>query len=354
MQTLGPKIRFATLTLQIHSYPMEYKQLIAEFLGPSTKSIYIIHSEEVYFLDQITHAASNEMIPPEQRDFNQTVMHGKDISGIQLVEMAREYPFMGNRRLLLVKESQEIKQLDPLITYMNHPNPQTLMILLFSKKPDGRSNWVKLAKSLSFYYEYKGLSDYQVPGFVREMVKEQKITMEDRAMSIMMEYIGNDLATYHNELQKLKIIFPTGSVIKEEDIIEFIGVSKEFNVFELQKAFSERNKAKIYWIGQNMAKQVKTNPLVMTIGALFNHFQKIWLTKVYIKLHDEELNKILKLPFKTFIKDYRVAAGLYSINALESAIGWLKVYDLKSKGVQSGAAKEEDLYLELIFRLSQV
>ena len=332
---------------------MEFKQLVTEMCVKAFKPLYIIHSEEFYFLDQVAEHILRDFIPEEQKDFNQLVVFGKEMTATTLLDLAREYPFMGDRRLVLVKDAHEVKQLDALSHYFNHPNPQTLLVLLFTKKPDGRSSWVKLAKDKGFLHELKALSDYQLPAFVKDLVKENGLKLEEKAMSLLVEFIGNDLATYANELAKLKISFAQ-KTIHADDIVQHIGVSKEFNVFELQRALGERNKAKVYWIGQNMAKQTKTNPLVMTIGALFNHFQKIWLAKTYSKYNDDELSKILKLAFKSFVKDYRLAAGNYSLAALESAIHWLMEYDLKSKGMNAGAATEEDLYLELMIRLSHV
>jgi DNA polymerase-3 subunit delta len=186
------------------------------------------------------------------------------------------------------------------------------------------------------------------------MISEMNLEIEDLALNLLLEYIGNDLGTYHNELNKLNLILKSGQKIDEQTVTKFIGVSKEFNVFELQKALSLRDQPRSCWIAKNMSNQVKTNPLIMTIGALFNHYQRIWLTKIYGKLGDEELNKIVKLPFKSFLKEYRDASAKYSLQSLEKSISILKKYDLKSKGYQTGAAREEDLYMELVMHLSNV
>ncbi|MBK8955432.1 MAG: DNA polymerase III subunit delta [Saprospiraceae bacterium] len=333
---------------------MDYKQLIKEINQSKFKPFYLIYSEETFFSDAISQALLNDFIAPEQKDFNQIVVYGKDLTTQALIDLAREYPFMSERKLVLVKDAQDLKNLELMTPFMKKPNPQCLLVLMFAKKPDGRSGWMKEAKEHSAYVEFKSLSDYQLPAFVKSMISDMKLEIEDKALYLLLEYIGNDLGTYYNELGKLKIILNAGQKIDEQIVVKFIGISKDFNVFELQKALSFRDKSRSYWIARNMANQLKSHPLVMTIGALFNHYQRIWLTKTYSKLDDDELNKIVKLPFKSFLKEYREASSKYSMQSLEQSIGLLKQYDLKSKGYLSGAAREEDLYLELVMHLSNV
>lgn len=333
---------------------MDHKQFIKELTKGAFKPVYLVYSEELFFTDAIVKALQEQFIPKEHQDFNQLVSYGKDLSTQALVDLAREYPFMSDRKLIIVKDAHELKNMDALISFIKHPNPQCLLLLVFTKKPDGRTAWMKEAKERSAYFEFKALSDYQVQDFVKTMAKDLDLEIDDQALMLLVESIGNDLATYQNELNKLKINLNKGEKINVQMISKFIGISKEFNVFELQRALSLRDKAKAYWIAKNMAGQLKSNPFVMTIGALFNHFQRIWLTKTYARLDDEALNKIVKLPFKSFLKEYREASSKYSMLSIEKAIGIIKQYDLKSKGMQTGAAKEEDLYLELILKLSHV
>lgn len=333
---------------------MEYKQLIKEITKGTFKPVYLIYAEDMFFSDAIVQAVQDQFIPREYQDFNQLVVYGKEITTQALVDMAREYPFMSDRKLIIVKDSNELKNAEQLIGLFKHPNPQCLLLMIFSKKPDGRLAWIKAAKEQNSYYEFKALSEYQLPSFVKSMIADQNLQIEDQALWLMLDYIGNDLSTYQNEINKLKINIEKGEKISEELISKFIGISREFNVFELQRALSQRDKSRCHWIAKNMSKQLKSNPLVMTIAALFNHFQRIWLTKMYAKLNDDALNNVVKLPFKSFLKEYREASSKYSMSSLEQAIAILKQFDMKSKGMGTGAASEEDLYLELVIKLSNV
>lgn len=330
----------------------EYQSLLKELSGAQIRPVYLIYSEELFFLDRIADYLCKNLIPAEMQDFNLSVLYGKEVLASLVLDQAREFPFMGDKRLILVKAAQDIKDWEALLTYAAKPNPSTVLVLLFSKKPDGRSNWVKTIKDRGFFFEIKGISDYQLHAFVAQMIKEAQLKIEDDAIRVFVEFIGNDLAGYYNEIEKLKLNLGPSKLITAGIIAEYVGVSKEFNVFELQKAISERNIKNIYWIAKNMGAQSKRNPIYMTLGALLRHFQKILLAKNYLKLNDDELSKVLKLPFKSFVKEYRQAAALYPIGSIEAAFSALKVFDLKAKGVDSVSASEEHLYIELALTIS--
>ncbi len=332
---------------------MEYQALLKELLSDRHKPLYVIVSDENFYLERIADALLKERIPAEQQDFNQLLVYGRDIEAKGIVDFAREYPFMGERKLILVKDAQEIKDWEPLIGYAKSSNPTSLLVMLFGQKPDGRSSWVKTVKDLGFLYEFKAPGDYQIPKFVNELANEFDLKFDEDACLLLIESIGNDLSTYYNEMAKLKLNVLPGKRVDRETVSRFVGISKEFNMFELQRAFSKRDKHSIYWIASNMSKQKKANPLLGTVAGLFLHFQKIWLAKVYISQNDDELSKILKLAFKSFLKEYRTAAGLYSLDQIEKAISILKEYDLKSKGMNTKAS-EEDLYIELALSLSNL
>ncbi len=331
---------------------MEIQELIQEILGTTRKAIYVISSEELFFLDKIINQVQENYLPKEAQEFNQSILYGKDVTANYILDLSREFPFFGDRKLIIVKEAQEVKDWEPLVTYAKKPLESTLLIICFSKKPDGRSSWVKQVKSMDFYYEFKSLSDYQLPGFIKSTAKELDIKMDDEAQMLLVDYIGNDLATIQNELEKLKLNISKSHKVTKDDISRFIGVSKEFNVFELQKAISLKDHRKIFWICSNMAHHSKTNPLIATIAGLFNHFQKLWIAKIYGNLNDDDLNKIMKLPFKYFIKEYREAAQRFSIANIELAINLLKEYDLKAKGMNHRNASDQDLYCELALKIN--
>lgn len=332
----------------------EYQNLFKEFTASRIKPVYLISSEEVFFLDRIADFLCKNFIPLEMQDFNLSVLYGREIQASGVIDQARAFPFMGDKRLILVKSAHEVKDWELLSSYAKKPNESSVLVLLFGKKPDGRSSWVKTLKENGFYHELKGIPDYQLHSFVNQMINEAQLKIDDEALRILVEFVGNDLSGYYNELEKLKLNLGSSNKITPEFITEYVGLNKEFNVFELQKAISLRNTKNIYWIAKNMGSQSKRNPIFMTLGALLRHFQKIWIAKRNIKLNDDELSKILKLPFKSFVKEYREAASLYSISGLENAFSVLKKFDLKAKGVDSVSATEEDLYIELAISISHL
>lgn len=332
----------------------EYQNLLKEFTASRIKPVYLISSEEVFFLDRIADFLCKNLIPLEMQDFNLTVLYGREIQASGVIDQARAFPFMGDKRLILVKSAHDVKDWELLSSYAKKPNESSVMVLLFGKKPDGRSSWVKTLKENGFYHELKGIPDYQLHSFVNQMINEAQLKIDDEALRILVEFVGNDLSGYYNELEKLKLNLGSSNKITPDFITEYVGLNKEFNVFELQKAISVRNTKNIYWIAKNMGSQSKRNPIFMTLGALLRHFQKIWIAKRNIKLNDDELSKILKLPFKSFVKEYREAASLYSITGLENAFSVLKKFDLKAKGVDSVSATEEDLYIELAISISHL
>lgn len=332
----------------------EYQNLLKEFTASRIKPVYLISSEEVFFLDRIADFLCKNFIPLEMQDFNLSVLYGREIQASGVIDQARAFPFMGDKRLILVKSAHEVKDWELLSSYAKKPNESSVLVLLFGKKPDGRSSWVKALKENGFYHELKGIPDYQLHSFVNQMINEAQLKIDDEALRILVEFVGNDLSGYYNELEKLKLNLGSSNKITPDFIAEYVGLNKEFNVFELQKAISLRNTKNIYWIAKNMGSQSKRNPIFMTLGALLRHFQKIWIAKRNIKLNDDELSKILKLPFKSFVKEYREAASLYSITGLENAFSVLKKFDLKAKGVDSVSASEEDLYIELAISISHL
>lgn len=343
---------------------MEIQELIQEILGPKRKSLYVVSSEELYYLDKLVQSIQDHFLPEEAREFNQSVFFGRDTSLRNVLDLAREYPFFGDQKLIIVKDAQDIKNSkegggeakdwENLSGYAKNPMPSTLLLILFSKKPDGRLSWVKQVKELGYLIEFKKISDFQLPSLLKILLKDLKLDLDEECQRILIDSIGNDLATIQNELEKLKLNSTPGKKVTRDELTRYIGISREFNVFELQKAMNQKDRRQIYWISKNMAQHAKNNPLIATVGALFNHFQRIWITKTHAALSDDELSKLLKLPFKSFLKEYRDASTKYTLENIEQAIAILKRIDLKSKGMYTRNSNESDLYLELALEFNQL
>jgi DNA polymerase-3 subunit delta len=333
---------------------VEFQQLIKEMLGTSPKPLYVITTEEPFFLERIVESILENYLDKTSQEFNQTVIYGRDSSAEAICDAAREIPFFGDKKLIIVKEAQEIKDFKSFSAYAKRPQTSTLLCICFSKKLDGRLTWVKELKELDYLIEIKSLTDYQLPAFYKNTIKEFDLQLDDEAFMLLLEYIGNDLSTLFNELAKLKLNIPKGNRITKDIITRFIGISKEFNVFELQKALSAKDHQRIYWISKNMAPSIKSGTLPVIIGAMFSYFQKVWLARNYQSYSDEELSKLLKLPFKTFLVEFRQAITHYTIPKIEQSIQLLKEYDLKSKGMNQRNVPPGDLFTELVLQLTQL
>lgn len=333
---------------------MDFNGIIKELKSGKYRPAYLLAGDEPYFIDQIADYAQTRIIPTAEQDFNLMVVYGKDTNARAVVESCRQFPFMGERKLVLVREAQDIRDWEVLDAYLKNPVPTTVLILAFkNKKPDGRSAWVKTMKDKHVFYESKSLYDSQIPGFISDLAKENGISMDPDATALMAEYIGNDLGHLHNEIDKIKLNYESGRITR--DIIsDMIGVSKEFNVFELCKSFSRKDGRRAYQIALNLAVHIKSNPLVPTISSIYNHFNKIWGIRQYASKSDSELMSLMKIPFPAFVKEYREAAGLYTIAELERIFGVLKTYDLKSKGVDSGNTSQENLLLEMVLAITRM
>ncbi len=327
---------------------MDYQSLVSQFKQGRLNPVYFLTGDEGYFIDKVVEAAEKHIIAESEREFNQTVVYGRDITCRQLMDYCRTFPFLGRYRLVVVKEAQELKGWDDFIGYVQQPAETTVLVIAYkNKKPDGRSAWVKLLKEKTFWYESKALYDHQLPAFVQTQVYENGLTIDGEAAHLLVDFIGNDLAAIENEILKIKLNLAPNTPIQKSHIYEFVGISREYNVFELQRAIGLKQTAKALHILQNMALHVKSNPLIPTIAALYAYFNKIWIVKHNLSKTDQALAAILNVPFAGFIKEYRSAAAMYSNQELEQSIHLLHEYDLKAKGVYSGNRQDADLLMEL-------
>lgn len=329
-----------------------YEDIRKSIRNKTLNPIYFLTGEENYQIDKLVELAEELIIPEEQKDFNLQVFYGNDTTIKQIIEACRQYPFIGNHKLVILKEAQYIKDWDNIINYIQSvSNYCTLVIAYKHKKPDGRVNWVKSLKSKAIYFESKSLSDYQLPNFIKNLANELSLKLEDQAIQMLAEHVGNNLSHIENELEKIKLVIDPKEKLSVDKISKFIGVSRDFNIFELNKSLSNKDFKRSIMIMQNIAENLKSNPLVLLIGNLHSHFVKIWLTKHYFQKNDVELQTLLRLPFAGFIKEYREASKLYSMSELHNIFNYLKEYDLRSKGVRSENTSNEEVFRELILKI---
>jgi DNA polymerase-3 subunit delta len=327
---------------------MSYKSIINDINKQAFSPVYFLHGTEPFYIEALEKYFVNNSIAESDRDFNQHVLYAKDHELGTVVKLAQQFPMMGERQLILIKEAQNYKKFDDLIKYLEKPLTST--VLVFSYK--GKKLDVRVEKKLAgakFMFS-KPLYDNQVPDWIQEQVAEVGLTIEPQATVLLSEYLGNDLPKIINELSKLKIVLPQGALISTAVVEKNIGISKEFNVFELVKSIANRDNGKSISIANHFSKNSKNHPFVVTISSLYNFFSKVMLVHFAPSSSPDVLSKILKVN-RFFIKDYQTASLKYNRKEVAENIHFLADYDLKSKGVNNVSVNEGELVKELVFKL---
>ena len=326
------------------------KQLIEDLKAQKFAPVYLLTGEENYYIDQVSDFFEKEVVAADFRDFDQTVVYGRDTDMTAVVSLAKRFPMMSPVQLVLVKEAQDIRDWEPLAEYLEHPQPQTLLVFCYRhKKMDKRTKVYKAISAKGIVYEKDKMRDYEVPDWIARVVSQQGYQITQKGAVLIAESLGNDLGKIANELSKVYISLPKGSVINEEVIETNIGISKDYNVFELQNAIGRRDIAQCTRIVNYMAANTKDNPIQMLLPLLYGYFIKVML------FHQEPDKKKAMAVMKVnpyFMKDYETAARNYTLGKLASCIGYLYDTDLRSKGIRnSGNISDGELLKELVFKI---
>lgn len=330
---------------------MSYKKIISDLEKKIYHPIYFLFGDEPYYIDLITKYISEHVLDESEKAFNQTVIYGKDITVEDVDNAARRYPMMANHQVLIVKEAQHLKNIEKLVYYAEKPLKSTILVINYKyKKPDARKKFFKILKQNSVYFESKKLYDNQVPDWISNYLKEKDYQITTKASMLLTEFLGTELSKIKNELDKLMLVMPAGSKISDADIEKNIGISKDYNNFELQNALRDRDSLKAFRIAKHFAANPKDNPLILTITSLYHFFAKI-LTYHYLK--DKSKNNAaaeLKVhPF--FVKDYQKAAQTYPVSKAVKIISYLREYDMRSKGWGNVSTSHADLLRELLYKI---
>ncbi len=313
--------------------------------------IYLFCGEEPYFIDLLSDALENGVLSEDEKEFNQTVLYGRDVDATTIIENAKRYPMMASHQVVIVKEAQDIKTIDELSTYAEKPLNSTILVICYKyKKYDKRKSLVKVVEKKGVFFESVRVRDDKMPGWISAQVETQGYTISPKANTMIADFLGNDLGKVDNELKKLYISLPKGSQITEKIVEDNIGISKDFNIFELQNALGQRNIVKANRIISYFASNPKDNALAKTVVLLYGYFAKLLLYHTLPDKSNKEVASALGInPF--FASDFHSAARNYSFERVSQIIGLLRKYDLKSKGLDSGSASEDDLYKELIYKI---
>ncbi len=330
----------------------EVRQLITEIKQGELKPIYFLMGDEPYYIDKISQFIAENVLTEEERGFNQMTLYGKETSVDSIVSNAKRYPMMAEKQVVVVKEAQHLSRtIENLAPYAEQPQPSTVLVICYKYgKLDKRKKLYKLVRKTGVLFESKKLYENQVADWIRKILKGKGYTIGPKAAQILVECLGTDLSKISNELEKLLLIVPSGKEITPELIEENIGISKDYNNFELKKALGERNIPKASRILNYFAQNPKENPFVVTISLLHTFFTQLLN---YHGLQDHSPKNVAQKlgvsPY--FVDEYRVAAKNYPMKKVSQVITQLRVLDLKGKGVGATQISQMDLLKELLVKL---
>lgn len=319
--------------------------------------VYLLHGEEAFYIDQIADYIENNILDEASKSFNQTVLYGKDSSISQIISQARRFPMMSPNQVVIVKEMQSLTDLTNeesqklFIQYLSNPTKETILVLCHKNKTiDKRTQLGKTLDKLSISVSSAKIKDYKVPQWIQDYAKSRNVEITPDALRLLAEYIGNDLSRLANEINKILVNRIEGNKINASLVQRFVGISKDFNVFELQKSIAVGDMQKIYVILNYFGANPKSNPAVLTVGLLFSFFSKLLIGS---KLNVNDRNLLAKEigvpPF--FVDDYQKALRYFNFNSLVQIITLLRQADGKVKGVDTGSRSPEQVVNELIYKI---
>ena len=313
---------------------MTYEAILKDLKNKKYSPIYLLHGDESYYIDKLSSFIEQNVLDEGEKAFNQAVLYGKDTEFKTVVDEARQFPMMASYRVVVIKEAQDMRTLKNLAIYAENPSPQSIVVINHKhKKFDSRTKLAKAIKSNGVIFESKKLYDNQVSGWISNYISQQGLTISPDAAMITAEFLGADLTKIANEMDKVVVNLKEEKNITAELIKEMVGISKDYNVFELQKAIGTMNTEKVFRIVEYFSANPKSNPLVMVLSNLYGYFSKVYIAAYHGKKNDNELKTLLGLPTPYFVKDYRVAAQNFKGQRLINIFEALKQADLKSKGV---------------------
>ncbi len=330
---------------------MTYEQILGEIKNKIYHRVYFLMGEEPYFIDSISDAIESTVLDEADKAFNQVILYGKDVNVHDIVTQARNYPMMGNYLVVIVKEAQDVKKIEEMEPFLDLIPQTTILVIGYKyKKLDKRLKFTKTLDKNHVLFESKKLYDNDIPKWIVKYLGGRDRRISQKACQMLADFLGNDLHKIRNELEKLIVAVPKKKEIDDNDVEYNIGISKDFNIFELQKAISYGDFPKAVQIINHFGDNAKDNPLIASVIMLYGYYCKI------LKLHycsDKSQNGIAAVlgvsPF--FVRDYTEAARRYPIRKCVENIAVLREFNLKSKGYGVGDVDQKELYRELIFKL---
>ncbi|MDB5231988.1 MAG: holA [Chitinophagaceae bacterium] len=330
---------------------MSAEKILSDWKKKQFKPLYWLEGEEPYFIDLLVEYAEKQILSEAEAEFNLSVFYGKDVEWATLINACRRYPMFAEKQVVLLKEAQQMREIEKLEGYVDNPLTSTIFVVAYKeKKLDARTKFAKLVKQKGEVLTTKKLYDNQLPDWTRQMVAQKKLEISDKALLLLVDHIGNDLNRLQNEVDKLALNLDASKQITEEHIEEYIGISKEFNVFELQDAIAGKNLAKAIRIIQYFQSNPKAGPIQQVLPALFSYFSKVYSIFGMPDQSERGVQSVFyNNPFaaKTAVQ----ASKSFGQPGMEKVLLLLHEYNLRSLGVHDAGTEDADLMKEMVVKM---
>lgn len=330
---------------------MSAEKIIHDWENKIFKPIYWLEGDEPFYIDRIVNYAENHILPQSEADFNLSIFYGKDAQWVDVVNACKRYPMFAERQIVLLKEAQHMRDIEKLQPYIEQPSTSTIFIISYKeKKLDGRGKLSKILKQKAELFTTKKLYDNQLPTWLNAQVTQKGYTISEKAVMLLVDHIGNDLNRLNNEVDKVLINLSDRKNIEIDDIEKYVGISKEFNVFELQNAIGKKDIAKTIRIIQYFESNPKVAPIQLILPALYNFFSKVY---IIVNIKDKDQNTLAKTlgVHEFFVKDYIYAAHQYQYKGVEKTLLLLQDYNLRSIGINDVGTSDAALLKELMVKI---
>lgn len=329
-----------------------YEQILTDLRKKNYSPVYFLMGEESYYIDYISDFIQRNVLAEAEKEFDQTILYGKDVDIVTVINAAKRYPMMASHQVLIIKEAQLIKEWDNLIHYLSNPLKSTILVFCYKYgTPDKRKKWVQEISKVGVVYESVKLRDYEIGAWITKYCKSKNVNIDDKAVAMLSEFLGTDLSKLVNELEKL-VLTKTADIqrITPELVEKNIGISKDFNVFELQAALINKDILKANRIIRYFSENKKSNPLVLVLAQLFKFFSDLMLYHYLPDKNQSAVASELKInPY--FVKDYQKAAQSFGAWKTMNIISFIRETDARYKGIDNPSTDEADLMKELIFKI---
>ncbi len=331
---------------------MSVEKIISEWKKQVFKPVYWLEGEEEYYIDKLVDYAEHQILNESDASFNLSVFYGRDSSWADVVNACMRYPMFSERQVVLLKEAQHMKDIDKLEAYIEKPLATTIFVVSYKdKKLDGRSKLAKLLKQKAVLVTTKKIYENQLPEWTQELIQSKQLSISPKGLALLVDHIGNDLTRIENEIEKIAINLGKRKTITEDDIEEFVGVSKDFNVFELQSALARKDLPKSIRIIQYFESNPKAAPIQFILPSLYGFFSKVFMVFGAGTNDEKGVAAAIGVP-AFFVRDYMQAAKTYDYQGIERVLLLLHQYNLKSIGIHDAGTEDASLLKEMVCKMT--